>query len=167
MPSNLDLLVRIAVGFGLAFAIGFERELRGAPAGDRTFSLVGGTIAGITAILWRISPQAVAGALTGIGFIGAGVVLQNENAFVRGITTAAAIFATAAVGIIVGTGYLLLGAITTAAIIISTYLAVPPAVMILSNENTASISIICPMALPSDILFFLCVDALGSSPSSL
>lgn len=138
MPSNWDLLVRVAVGFGLAFAIGFERELRGAPAGDRTFSLVGGTIAGITAILWRLSPQAVAGALTGIGFIGAGVVLQSENAFVRGITTAAAIFATAAVGIIVGTGYLLLGAITTAAIILTLELRNLPFLRLLDARRYSS-----------------------------
>jgi putative Mg2+ transporter-C (MgtC) family protein len=135
VPSNWDLLVRIAVGFGLAFAIGFERELRGAPAGDRTFSLVGGTIAGMTAILWRTSPQAVAGALTGIGFIGAGVVLQSENAFVRGITTAAAIFAAAAVGIIVGTGYLLLGTITTAAIIVTLELRNLPVLKLLDARR--------------------------------
>ncbi len=108
MPSDWDLIARVAVGFGLAFAIGFERELRGSPAGDRTFGLIGASIAGMTAVLWREAPQAVAGAITGIGFIGVGVVLHGENQFVRGVTTAAAIFATAAMAIVAGTGHLLL-----------------------------------------------------------
>ena len=119
MPSDWDLIARVALGFALAFTVGFERELRGSPAGDRTFGLVGGAIAGMTAVLWRTSPQAVAGAITGIGFIGAGVVLHSENLFVRGITTAAAIFATAAVGIIVGTGHLALGSITAVGVIVT------------------------------------------------
>ena len=107
-------LARIALGFALAFVIGFERELRGSPAGDRTFSLVGGAATAITATVWKTSPQALAGVVTGIGFIGAGVVVHGQNEFVRGITTASAIFATAGIGVVVGTGHLALGAITTA-----------------------------------------------------
>ena len=57
-------------------------------------------------MLWLQAPQAVAGAITGIGFIGVGVVLHGENQFVRGVTTAAAIFATAAMAIVAGTGHL-------------------------------------------------------------
>jgi putative Mg2+ transporter-C (MgtC) family protein len=117
VPSDWDLIARVALGFALAFTIGFERELRGAPAGDRTFGLLGASIAGMTAVLWRDAPQAVAGAITGIGFIGAGVVLHGENQFVRGVTTAAAIFATAAMAIVAGTGHLALAALTTAGIL--------------------------------------------------
>lgn len=119
MPSDWDLIARVAVGFGLAFAIGFERELRGSPAGDRTFGLLGATIAGMTAVLWRQAPQAIAGAITGIGFIGAGVVLHAENQFVRGITTAAAIFAASAMAIVAGTGHLLLAALIAAVILLA------------------------------------------------
>ena len=118
MPSEWSLIGRVALGFGLAFIVGFERELRGSPAGDRTFALVGAAVTAITATLWKTSPQAVAGAITGIGFIGAGVVLHGENVFVRGITTAAAIFATAAIGATVGTGHLVLGIVTTVAILL-------------------------------------------------
>jgi putative Mg2+ transporter-C (MgtC) family protein len=135
MPSDWDLIARVALGFGLAFTVGFERELRGSPAGDRTFGLVGGAIAGMTAILWRTSPQAVAGAITGIGFIGAGVVLHAENVFVRGITTAAAIFATAAVGIIVGTGHLLLGGITAGGIVMTLELRNIPGLRLLDARR--------------------------------
>jgi len=119
VPSDWDLLARVLVGFGLAFTIGFERELRGSPAGNRTFSLVGASIAGMTAVLWREAPQAVAGAITGIGFIGVGVVLHGENQFVRGLTTAAAIFATAAMTVVAGTGHLLLATLMTGGILLS------------------------------------------------
>jgi putative Mg2+ transporter-C (MgtC) family protein len=107
------LIARVAIGFGLAFLLGFERELRGSQAGDRTFALVGASVTAVTATLWRQAPQAIAGALTGIGFIGAGVVLRGQNDLVRGITTAAAIFATAAIGIVVGTGHIGLGIAST------------------------------------------------------
>jgi len=119
VPSDWDLVARVLVGFGLAFTIGFERELRGSPAGNRTFALIGASIAGMTAVLWRQAPQAVAGAITGIGFIGVGVVLHGENQFVRGLTTAAAIFATAAMTIVAGTGHLLLATLMTGGILLS------------------------------------------------
>ena len=118
MPTEAALLARIAVGFALAFVIGFERELRGSPAGDRTFALVGGASTAITAIAWKSSPQALAGVVTGIGFIGAGVVVHGQNTFVRGITTASAIFATAGIGIVVGTGHLALGVFTALSVLI-------------------------------------------------
>jgi putative Mg2+ transporter-C (MgtC) family protein len=117
VPTEAALLARIALGFALAFIIGFERELRGSPAGDRTFSLVGGAATAITATVWKTSPQALAGVVTGIGFIGAGVVVHGQNEFVRGITTASAIFATAGIGVVVGTGHLALGAFTAGAVL--------------------------------------------------
>ena len=118
VPTNLELLARIGLGFGLAFIIGFERELRGSPAGDRTFALVGGASTAIAAAVASNSPQALAGIITGIGFIGAGVVVHGQNVFVRGITTATAIFAVAGIGVVVGTGHLALGAITAAAVLL-------------------------------------------------
>lgn len=95
MPGDLALLGRVATGFVLAFVVGFERELRGSPAGDRTFALVGTGTTALTAVALKTSPQAVAGAITGIGFIGAGVVFHGQGELVRGLTSAAAIFAIA------------------------------------------------------------------------
>lgn len=109
MTTEAELLGRVALGFALSFLVGFERSLRGSPAGDRTFALVGTASTVITAVTMRSSPQAVAGIVTGVGFIGAGVVLHRSGGAVRGLTTAAAIFATAAIGITVGAGHLLLG----------------------------------------------------------
>ncbi len=118
MPSEWALLARLAVGFALGVIIGFERELRGSAAGDRTFALVGGGSAAIAAVTAHSSPQALAGIVTGIGFIGAGVVVHTEQTLIRGITTASAIYGTAAVGIVVGLGHLALGALTALAMLV-------------------------------------------------
>jgi putative Mg2+ transporter-C (MgtC) family protein len=113
-PGDLALLGRIALGFGVAYLLGIERELRGSPAGGRTFAAVGAGAAAITAVAYRTSPQAVAGVVTGIGFIGGGVVFHRDGGMVRGVTTAATIFAVAALGVVVGYGHLWLGAVTAA-----------------------------------------------------
>jgi len=92
--------------------LGFERELRGSAAGDRTFALVGAASACIAAVT-TTAPQALAlaGIITGVGFIGGGVILRTSEDNIRGVTTAAAIFAAAAVGLVVGTGHLVLGTV--------------------------------------------------------
>ena len=110
---DLVLIGRVAVGFALAYVFGFERQLRGSPAGDRTFSLVGATATAVTAVAGLRSPQAIAGIVTGLGFIGAGVVF-HQRGLVKGLTTAAALFAVAGIGIVVGYGDLWLGVITAA-----------------------------------------------------
>jgi putative Mg2+ transporter-C (MgtC) family protein len=118
--ADLALLARVAVGFALAYIFGFERQLRGSPAGDRTFALVGASAAAITAVASRTSPQAVAGVVTGIGFLGAGVVVfQRQRGVIKGTTTAATIFASAAIGVVVGYGHLLLGAVTAAGLLLT------------------------------------------------
>jgi putative Mg2+ transporter-C (MgtC) family protein len=86
--ADLSLLVRVAVGFVLAYIFGFERQLRGSPAGDRTFALVGASATAITAVAARTSPQAVAGVVTGIGFIGGGIVFQGSGGVVKVVTGA-------------------------------------------------------------------------------
>ena len=99
--TDIHLLARVALACAVAFAFGFERQLRGSAAGNRTFLLIGGTAAAVTAVAGKTSPQAVAGILTGIGFIGAGLV--------RGLTSAATVFAVAGIGIVFGYGHLYLG----------------------------------------------------------
>jgi putative Mg2+ transporter-C (MgtC) family protein len=118
VDSNWALLARVGLGFGLAFAVGFEREIRGSPAGSRTFSLIGAATAALTAVLYKSSPQGLAGVITGVGFIGAGVVFHTGNTFVRGVTTAAAIYATAAIGVVVGTGRLAVGVVTAVGVLV-------------------------------------------------
>jgi putative Mg2+ transporter-C (MgtC) family protein len=108
----------IALAFGLSFVIGFERELRGAAAGDRTYALVGTGAAAVTAVTLGPSPQAIAGVITGIGFIGAGLVFRGDEGMLKGMTSAASIFAVAAIGIVAGTGHLLLATGVAALVIV-------------------------------------------------
>jgi putative Mg2+ transporter-C (MgtC) family protein len=115
--STTTLLVRVLVAFALTFVLGFERELRGSPAGDRTFSLIGTASAVLDNLAGAGSPNAIAGAVTGNGFIGGGIVFRRtvrSGQMIDGITTAAAVFATAAIGAAAGAGLLAVAALATA-----------------------------------------------------
>ena len=112
---DLALFGRIALAAALGYALGWEREVRGHPAGSRTFALVAAGSAGFTAIAVDAFPSTaeklIAGVVTGIGFIGAGVVLRDPTGHVRGLTTAAAIWSIAAVGVIAGAARFVLAAL--------------------------------------------------------
>lgn len=110
-------LVHVLAAAALTYALGFERDLRGSPAGDRVFALIGITagLAGVFAV--HGSPNALQGVLTGIGFIGAAVLFRQDLGrvqLVRGLTTAAALFAAVAIGAAAGEGSLLLAVVATA-----------------------------------------------------
>jgi putative Mg2+ transporter-C (MgtC) family protein len=115
--SDLQLLARVGIGFGLSYVVGFERQLRGSIAGDRTFAVVGTAATAVTAVASVNAPQAVAGVLTGIGFIGAGVVFRGRFGSIHGVTTAATLFGVAGMGIVLGYGYLLGGVAIVLAIL--------------------------------------------------
>lgn len=112
------MLVRVFVAGLLGGTLGWEREVRGKEAGLRTHILVAlaaGLYAGVTVLL--TSPEATVGdslrtinaVATGIGFLGAGLIFVNRSeGRVRGLTTAASVWSTAAVGLTVGFGYWLL-----------------------------------------------------------
>ena len=119
--TELDLITRVAVGWGLTFILGFERAVRGAPAGDRTFSLVGAGTA-LIGTLSISSPAVLGGAVTGIGFIGGGLCFRQaaqDKEILHGITTAASIFAAAAIGAAAGIGHLELACAAAAAVFVS------------------------------------------------
>jgi len=115
------LAVRLLLAVVLAGLLGYERERRDAPAGLRTHMLVG-----LGAALFVIVPQqsgvhagdmtrVLQGVTAGIGFIGAGAIIKAGNrGEVRGLTTAASIWATAAIGVAVGLGHALTGIVATA-----------------------------------------------------
>jgi putative Mg2+ transporter-C (MgtC) family protein len=115
-PSGADA-VHLIVAVALTYLLGFERDLRGAPTGDRVFALVGAGTGVLGIIAAHGAPNVLAGAITGIGFIGGGLVFRQaygKQQVVMGITTAAAIFAAAAIGAAAGEGRLLIAAVTTA-----------------------------------------------------
>ena len=143
VPDVADgaLALRLLVAFGLTYLLGFERQLRGSPAGDRTFSLIGLGTAVIGVLAENGAPNALAGAVTGIGFIGGGLVFRQDLAggeVVRGVTTAAAIFATAAIGAAAGEGRLFVAALATALVLLSLELQHVPGLRFLDARRWQS-----------------------------
>jgi putative Mg2+ transporter-C (MgtC) family protein len=110
--SDLNLIINLLMAFVLGGMIGWVREKEGKAAGLRTHVLV---CVG-SALFMLLSGEMMlksgmadpgriaAGVVAGIGFIGAGTIVQARGS-VKGITTAASIWVTAAIGIAAGTGY--------------------------------------------------------------
>lgn len=115
--SDLELFGRIALAAALGFAIGWEREVRGSAAGNRTFALVCAGSAAFTVMGVDVFPltaeKLIAGIVTGIGFIGAGLILHTAAGEAKGLTTAATVWCASAVGILSGGGLLLVAALFT------------------------------------------------------
>ncbi len=110
IDEQLTIVGRLAFAAFLGGFVGLERELRGYPAGVRTIALVALGSALFTEIsrLTGVEDRIAAGIVTGIGFLGAGVIFR-EGYTVRGITTAATIWSAAAVGMAVGRELYLVG----------------------------------------------------------
>jgi putative Mg2+ transporter-C (MgtC) family protein len=128
--SIREIIMMIIIPLGLTFIfaglIGLERQNVGKAAGISSHILVAMGAAGI-AIMQRLMFQSqlgmidmgvepegqrvIAQVITGIGFVGAGVIIKDQSNVVKGITTAATIWSTAMVGLIIGSGYLILGSI--------------------------------------------------------
>jgi putative Mg2+ transporter-C (MgtC) family protein len=112
-PTFLPILWRAGLAALLGGVIGWERRAIGSPVRARIIALVSMTTAGLTALSMHMSvsdlSRVLAGLLTGIGFIGAGVVMRDESGEVRGLTTAASIWAMTAVAIAIGAGFIVLG----------------------------------------------------------
>lgn len=119
--SEWELVGRVVLAAVLGYLIGLERELTGQPAGERTHALVALGAAAFALISGRAFPggdtaRVAAGVVTGLGFLGAGMILKRRGEGVQGLTTAAGIWAVGAIGLAVGAGMYLLG-ITTAALV--------------------------------------------------
>lgn len=117
-------LTRLGISLLLGVCIGIERQLHKHAAGLRTFTLIclGSTLAMLVSIyicqtnteLHNGDPGRIAAqVLTGIGFIGAGLIIKTLDG-VTGLTTAASIFMTAVIGLAIGCGMILVGAVATA-----------------------------------------------------
>jgi putative Mg2+ transporter-C (MgtC) family protein len=94
--------------------VGLERQLRGKPMGMRTSALICMGTYVFVAMTWHVSnemtdPSRVIGqVITGIGFLGAGVILARHGAII-GVTSASAIWVLAAIGVVIGVGFPWLG----------------------------------------------------------
>ncbi len=114
-----EAALRLVVGFALCSLLGLERQYQGQPAGFRTHILVGlGScllmmLSAAVGAFYGADPGRIAAQIvTGIGFLGAGAILR-EGPGVKGLTTAANIWATAAVGMAIGAGWYFGGALAT------------------------------------------------------
>jgi putative Mg2+ transporter-C (MgtC) family protein len=119
-------IIELFVAFGLTALIGLEREIQGKSAGVRTQTIVGTAAAlillvskyGFSDVLQNdlvvVDPSRVAAQIvSGIGFLGAGIIIFRRGS-VHGLTTAAAVWESAAIGMAAGSGLLLLAVTVTA-----------------------------------------------------
>ena len=117
--DDYEIAVRLLAALAAGALIGYERSYHGRPAGFRTHALVctassllmlvtvyeSHWVSGVAVGRVQIDPTRMAqGIMTGIGFLGAGVIIR-EGFSVRGLTTAASIWITAAIGILAGVGF--------------------------------------------------------------
>jgi putative Mg2+ transporter-C (MgtC) family protein len=128
---QLDLALRIVVAAALGGAIGAEREIHNHPAGIRTHMLValGSGLFTVLSIFGfglegngngaLVDPTRIAAQIvSGIGFLGAGAILK-DGVVIRGLTTAASLWATAAVGMAAGAGEYVLALVSAVIILVS------------------------------------------------
>lgn len=118
-PAYLDMTIRLVAALAIGGAIGLERSYHGRPAGFRTHALVCMSTSLLMLVTFyetrwfpamsggRITldpTRMTQGIMTGIGFLGAGTIMK-EGLSVRGLTTAASIWTTAAIGVLIGIGF--------------------------------------------------------------
>ena len=114
--NQWEMVIRLVIAAFLGAVIGYERARAKKPAGIRTHLLVCMGAALFTVIsIWGFAGSAdpsriAAGVVVGVGFLGAGTILRQERG-VAGLTTAATIWAVAAIGVAIGTGLYIAGAV--------------------------------------------------------
>lgn len=125
LSGHLELLLKLGLACVVGGCIGLERYRNGHPAGMRTFAIITLTSTFLTASLGQgafghlMGPEdtgasrVIQGILQGIGFIGAGVIVR-EGFSIKGLTSAATIWAVAGLGVLIGSGEYLLAIISSA-----------------------------------------------------
>jgi len=119
MNTTLDIMLRLLLAAALGAGIGYQRERYNKPAGLRTHALIciGAALFTVVSMFGfpeSADPSRVAAAVvTGIGFIGAGVIFRGVRGehIVTGLTTAASVWVTAAIGLAAGVGMYLIASI--------------------------------------------------------
>ena len=111
------LAMRIIIAAVLGGAVGWQRERAGQEAGLRTYATValGSCVFGLISVLPNVEEggRVAAGVVAGVGFLCTGVILQDRGGHIRGLTTAASIWATAATGLVVAFSQYVLAVIVT------------------------------------------------------
>ena len=125
MSTGLEIIVRLLLAATLGAIIGYQRERHGKAAGLRTNLLisVGSALFTLTSIygfgITSDPSRVAAGIVTGVGFLGAGAIIRRAGGQeVGGLTTAATIWAVAAIGLTAGAGLYLLSVVAAALILV-------------------------------------------------
>ena len=130
MGDFSEIFLRLLIAMLIGCTIGLDRNLRGKPTGMKTLGLValGSALATMASMNFALTSdgyshdaasRAIQGVITGIGFLGAGVIIHEQTSEkVRGLTTAASIWVTAAVGIVCGLGWWQVALMTTGLILL-------------------------------------------------
>lgn len=125
LGTQVELTLRLVAALVMGAVIGWERELQRMPAGFRTHALVslGAAIFTIISAHGLTGPASdptriAAQVVSGIGFLGGGAILHYGGT-VRGLTTAASLWAVAAVGMAAGAGLLIIASVSTVLVIVA------------------------------------------------
>jgi putative Mg2+ transporter-C (MgtC) family protein len=134
VPHHGEILFRLFLAAILGALVGFEREVHGRPAGIRTYLILClgsalvmvlsqylsyGMVEELPPDALRVDPGRIAAqALTGIGFLGAGVILRYRDT-IRGLTTAACVWVVCAIGLTIGAGFYLYGSVVAILTVVS------------------------------------------------
>jgi putative Mg2+ transporter-C (MgtC) family protein len=114
---EVSFAIRLGVCLLLGAVVGMERELRNKPAGISTICLVMAGACLFTFVSIAVDPNSpariAAQVVSGVGFLGAGMILRSDNNKVKNLTTAAAVWFAAAIGMVIGMGWYLVAAFAT------------------------------------------------------
>ncbi len=141
ISTELTLLPRLLIATVLGGIIGYEREIHGRAAGIRTYAAVSLGAAMFTIINAHVPnlsdhTRIVSNIVTGIGFLGAGIIFHDAgNGLITGLTTAATLWATAAVGVAAGFGMYVISIFSTIILFLLLYLNNAPFIKRLKNKN--------------------------------
>lgn len=135
--QELDWCLRMVLAAFCGGLIGFERKSKAKNAGIRTHALIalGSAMAMVvskygffdlstmTHFNWSLDPSRIAAqVVSGIGFLGAGTILNRHNQIINGLTTAAGIWVTGAIGLAYGSGLYSVGIIGTVFVLVAEFL---------------------------------------------
>lgn len=127
MTAEIEIIIRLVIALILGSAIGYERKIHNKKAGMRTHAMVcvgAALFAGLASLALEDSSafaRIAAGLVTGIGFLGAGMIFKSEKR-IEGLTTASEIWVLGAIGLTIGSGFYL---IAIAATLIVMFILVP------------------------------------------
>ena len=171
MPNALDLMLRLFVALILGAVIGLERERQERAAGLRTVTMVSlgsclFTVVGEYGFHPTDPSRVAAQIVTGIGFLGAGTIFLRKD-LVRGLTTAATIWATAAVGMAAGTEQYFAAVFTTLLVLGVLMVLKPVERRFFKRPSEATVTLVMPRGDSEIDRVRAALTAIGAFPESI